>query len=137
MSARRINTWRDALLNNQSRRLATLLEKYPELAFTPVTCAIQNTPPRLLSPLYIACVVHQNLDTTRLLVEAGTLIQNSSLGNHFPGPDPRINRYLIDHGIDVNRAAPGSFHPADNADIETFIAMITHGLDPRYAWQGC
>ena len=124
--------WQEEFEKADVQTVRQMLTQEPRLVNVRVRRSNQAEP--RWGPLFVASVKLNSLDKVKALIEAGANINNSELGTHWPSTDYEINRYFIDRGVDVNQPSYLGFHAIGVTELDSFLLMMKHGLDPNFTW---
>ncbi|MDE0297821.1 MAG: hypothetical protein OXN17_04260 [Candidatus Poribacteria bacterium] len=124
--------WQEEFESAVIETIREMLAQEPELVNVRVRQSNQEEP--RWGPLFVASIKLNSLEIIKALVEAGANINNSELGTHWPSTDYEINRYLVEHGIDVNQPSYLGFHAIGVTGLDSFLLMMKHDLDPNFTW---
>ncbi len=124
--------WKEEFEKADVQTVRQMLAQEPELVNVRVRQSNQTEPQ--WGPLFVASIGLNSLEKIKALVEAGANINNSELGTHWPSTDYEINRYFIECGVDVNQPSYLGFHAIGVTELDSFLLMMKHGLDPNFTW---
>ena len=125
--------WQEEFEKADVQTVRQMLAQEPALVNVRVRRSNQAEP--RWGPLFVASVKLNSLDKVKALIEAGANVNNSELGTHWPSTDYEINRYLIERGVDVNQPSFLGFHAIGVTELDSFLLMMKHGLDPNFTWE--
>lgn len=134
MNQKLIERWQTEFETADAETVRQMLTEAPELVNVKVNHTSPNGKIRQWGPLFSASINLKSLDKVKALVDAGADVNNSDLGTHWPSTDYEINRYLLNHGTEVNQPCYLGFHAVGVTNFDSFLLMMENGLDPNFAW---